>query len=322
MLQNNGTGIRMAQSAGGALYNVAVPEMAHAARVALFVPEERLSPVDYKALSNFVLRPDAMAVNPSGKRFANESQGMGIGEQSWKAGDFYYQIYSDAEMKKVKEQGFDKVDMLLNIQDFSIDIKAMASSSDAVSSATAQATPAKAPSADSSPKGDGPSPGVMKDVLMAHVPIANLENILAIGEEDGAVYKAATISELAARIGAPDLVNSVVAYEKHCAGVEVDPFKKDRANLVPLGSKGPYYAIKGKGRPYSTCGGLDVNTDMNVLDGAGKSIQGVYAAGTDTMGVLLSEKISYVDYGGVAHGWALTSGRLAGAKAAAFARGR
>ena len=48
-------------------------------------------------------------------------------------------------------------------------------------------------------------------------------------------------------------------------------------------------------------------------------IPGLYAAGTESMGVLLSETTGYIDYGGIDHGWCLTSGKLAGENAAQFA---
>ena len=41
-------------------------------------------------------------------------------------------------------------------------------------------------------------------------------------------------------------------------------------------------------------------------------IEGLYAVGTDSMGVLLTEKDEYVSYGGAANGWGLTSGYLCG----------
>jgi uncharacterized protein with FMN-binding domain len=312
MTQNNGAGIRMAQTAGGALYNVAVPEMTHAARIDLPFTEERLSAVDYKALSNFVNRGDALAVDASGRRFANEAQGMGVGEQSWKSGDFYYEIFSDETIRKVRAQGFDDVNMLLNIQDFSLSFSALAAlaspaSSDATSGASTKARAGSAP--------------ILKDVFMPHVPVANIYDILAIAEEDGVVVRADTIAGLAAKLGAKNLVEEVEAYNSYCAGTARDPFGKDSRFLAALGSKGPFYAFRGKGRPYSTCGGLNVNAAMNVLDKEGRPIRGLYAVGTDTMGVLFSERVPYMDYGGVAHGWALTGGRIAGAKAGAFALG-
>ena len=84
---------------------------------------------------------------------------------------------------------------------------------------------------------------------------------------------------------------------------------------------GAYYAIKGSSYVYSTCGGLEVDTNLNVVDIYGKAVPGLYAVGNDSLGVMLASEKAYVTYGGAAAGWALTSGRLAGANAAAYAKG-
>jgi len=75
---------------------------------------------------------------------------------------------------------------------------------------------------------------------------------------------------------------------------------------------GLYYAIKIAAYCYSTCGGLDVDTQMRVLDTDGQPIAGLYSVGNDSMGVLFSEKKPYVTFGGAANGWALTSGYTCG----------
>ena len=85
---------------------------------------------------------------------------------------------------------------------------------------------------------------------------------------------------------------------------------------------GAYYAVKGASYVYSTCGGFEVDTGLNVVDTEGRSVPGLYAVGNDSLGVLLASEKAYVTYGGAAAGWALTSGRLAGAYAAAYAQGR
>ena len=82
-----------------------------------------------------------------------------------------------------------------------------------------------------------------------------------------------------------------------------------------------YYAVRGASYVYSTCGGLEVDTNINVVDVDGNPVPGLYATGNDSIGVLLASEKAYVTYGGAAAGWALTSGRLAGANAAAFAKG-
>ena len=59
--------------------------------------------------------------------------------------------------------------------------------------------------------------------------------------------------------------------------------------------------------------GLDINKDFQVLDAHGEPMEGLYAVGSDSAGVLFSEKKPYVTYGGANNGWALTSGYVAGA---------
>ncbi|MDO4549568.1 MAG: FAD-binding protein, partial [Clostridia bacterium] len=79
-----------------------------------------------------------------------------------------------------------------------------------------------------------------------------------------------------------------------------------------------YYAMIGAPYCYTTCGGLDINAEFQVLRTDGETpIEGLYAVGTDSMGVLFSEKKAYVTFGGAANGWALTSGKLCGDKIAA-----
>ena len=64
---------------------------------------------------------------------------------------------------------------------------------------------------------------------------------------------------------------------------------------------------------YNTVAGLDINKDFQVLNADGEVIDGLYAVGNDSAGVLFSEKKPYVTYGGANNGWALTSGYVAGA---------
>ena len=68
---------------------------------------------------------------------------------------------------------------------------------------------------------------------------------------------------------------------------------------------------------------LDINEHFQVLKTDGETaINGLYAVGTDSMGVLFTDKKPYVTYGGVNNSWGLTSGMLLGrelAEAAAVA---
>lgn len=141
--------------------------------------------------------------------------------------------------------------------------------------------------------------------------------------EAGYVYKADTLADLARQLGMdPAVLEQTVAdYNAACeAGVD-EAFGKDAAYLAPIAGDGPYYMITMRNYCYSTCAALDVNEQLQVLLANGSVMDNVYAAGLDCSGVLYSEKKPYVTYGGVDQGFAFTSGRLAGANAAAAVMG-
>ena len=131
----------------------------------------------------------------------------------------------------------------------------------------------------------------------AGVPVADLDQILSVGEAYGDVFKADSLAALAEQLGLENLTENV----------------EDQG--------GAYYAIKGASYVYSTCGGVEVDANLNVVDVDGNPVPGLYAVGNDSLGVLLASEKAYVTYGGAAAGWALTSGRLAGAYATAYAKG-
>jgi succinate dehydrogenase/fumarate reductase flavoprotein subunit/uncharacterized protein with FMN-binding domain len=151
------------------------------------------------------------------------------------------------------------------------------------------------------------------------VPVAELDKILEVGEQFGNVVRADTLEELAEKLGTPGLVETVAAYNSYAAG-EPDPFGKAPEMIHPIG-EGPYVAILSAGYYYGTCGGLDINTNMQVLKEDGSAIENLYAVGQDSSGVLFSPQVAYVTYGGAAQGWTITSGRLAGEHASSLYAG-
>lgn len=148
-------------------------------------------------------------------------------------------------------------------------------------------------------------------------PVTDMETILSVGEQYGNVIRANTLEELAEKtnMDVDKLIQSATDYTSYANGDAEDPFGKDVALMTSL-EEGPYVAVAGAGYSYGTCGGLDINEDMNVLTKDGIVIENLYSVGQDSMGVLFSNQVPYVTYGGAAQGWVLTSGRQAGLKAA------
>ena len=162
--------------------------------------------------------------------------------------------------------------------------------------------------------------------VTADTPLTNIDAVLEEGIRMGFIYKADSLEALAGAIGgemdAKTLTASVEAYQDAAEGT--DPMGKKAELFVRVGAPAPeseyYIAVTGAPYIYSTCGGLDVDVDLRVLSENGEAIPGLYAVGTDAMGVLFTNTKGYANYGGVAQGWAFVSGRVAGSKAAEYAK--
>ena len=128
------------------------------------------------------------------------------------------------------------------------------------------------------------------------------------------VVKADTIEELATKLGmdSATLAKTVSDYNGYCdSGVDAE-FGKP-AELLEKVDGGPYYGVIMASYCYDTCGGLNINEHLEVLRESDESvIEGLYAVGTGSMGVLFTEKKAYVTYGGANNGWGMVSGYLCG----------
>ena len=102
--------------------------------------------------------------------------------------------------------------------------------------------------------------------------------------EKGIAIKADTLEDLANQLGmdAHVLSETVAKYNQAVESGVDEEFGKDASNLtVSICQEGPYYAFKGASYIYSTVGGLDVNTNMQVLSSDNETpIKGLYAVGT------------------------------------------
>ncbi|WP_239004649.1 FAD-binding protein [Paenibacillus tepidiphilus] len=143
------------------------------------------------------------------------------------------------------------------------------------------------------------------------------ESMVANG--DG--YKGNTIEELAANAGmdAAVFAEAFKSYEAAAkTGVDTE-FGKAKEYLLPMGESGPYYAVIAEINNLGSVGGLLVNTKFQVLNDKRVPVQGLYAVGLESEGVLFND--TYVG-NGVGIGYSFTSGRLGGEAAAAGALGQ
>ena len=224
-----------------------------------------------------VASAEVMIVDQTGTRFINEAN---IAMNAYTNGAKYYTILSAEQIEILKTQGLSK-----------------------------------------NSSGRYLSQGGVK----ADTPLTNIEAVIEKGIEMGYMYKAESLDALVTAIGnekmsADNLKASVAAYNVAANGGE-DALGKSADNFARLGAVNEgseyYVAITGAPYIYSTCGGLEVNVDMQVINTAGEVIEGLYAVGTDSMGVMFTNTKGYTNYGGVAQGYAFWSGRVAGAHAAA-----
>jgi 3-oxo-5alpha-steroid 4-dehydrogenase len=131
--------------------------------------------------------------------------------------------------------------------------------------------------------------------------------------------KAATLEALARECGFDDaqFAQTIAAYNRAAAGEAPDAFGKARADLRPIASP-PFYAVdvsvtsKLFPLPVLSLGGLQVDEGTGaVLDGGGKPIAGLYAAGRNAIGIC-----SHLYVSGLSVADCIFSGRRAAAAAA------
>ena len=161
----------------------------------------------------------------------------------------------------------------------------------------------------------GPAVGFLghRGSIPSGIPLPEAYDVLDIAIDRGYVFKADTIEALAEKISIDPaaLAETVSTYNSFCEAGKDDEFGKPASDLVAIG-KGPYYAIKMASYSYNTVAGLDIDAQFRVLNTEGAPIDGLYALGSDSAGVLFTEKKPYVTFGGANNGWALTSAYVAG----------
>ncbi len=151
-------------------------------------------------------------------------------------------------------------------------------------------------------------------IVDAHVTEDMLNGVAYTGEvidemvDSKGVFKADSLAELADQIGIP-------ADELQKTVDEFNGYVESNGTGDPTGrtlfgqkiDKAPYYALVGLTKVHHTMGGVEINTETQVLDKDGNVIEGLFAAGEVTGGIHGSNRL-----GGNAISDAIVFGRLAG----------
>jgi fumarate reductase flavoprotein subunit len=122
-----------------------------------------------------------------------------------------------------------------------------------------------------------------RTVLGSSKAIPTMSQDLEKGVQDGLVFKGETIGDLAKAAGIdPDgLAETIKNYNAMCAAGNDTQFYKDPKTLFAL-EKGPFYAFEMIPSWYSTLCGVKINGNIEVIDGEGRAIPGLYAGGLDS----------------------------------------
>ena len=129
---------------------------------------------------------------------------------------------------------------------------------------------------------------------------------------EGRAFKADTLEDLAKQINVDpaNLVKAVAEFNKNVETKSKDAF--GRTLYADKIDTAPFYAGARVPTVHHTMGGIEINTNAQVLDKSGKIIPGLYAAGETTGGIHGSNRL-----GGNALPDTAVFGRIAGASAAA-----
>ena len=135
------------------------------------------------------------------------------------------------------------------------------------------------------------------------------------GIECGAVIKGETLEELAKNAGfdTDTFLATVARYNEMCAAGVDEDFGKDAEHLTAVGDQGPYYLVEMCPAGSDTLSGVKTDATFKALNADGEPIDGLYAVGSMALGIYYNQYY----FSGSALTFSATSGRLAGADAAA-----
>lgn len=98
--------------------------------------------------------------------------------------------------------------------------------------------------------------------------------------QDGSMFKAETIAELAEKCGvnAEALEKTIAEHNRQCAAGESDAFGTPAASMIPM-ETAPFYAYARQSAMIGTITAVTVDKKMHVVNAEGKPVENLYAAG-------------------------------------------
>ncbi|WP_019228461.1 FAD-dependent oxidoreductase [Sedimentibacter sp. B4] len=270
--QNDGSGLNMMIDAGAKEYNASA-----ICTHAIGIPKEvtGFNGFDRTIPYSLVTSAALLQVNDNGERFMNEEvqdTDMTRGSVMHAAqGSYYYVVLSQKQVNAIKEKGTSAVGQQYDPMAFSFQYISAG-----------------------------------KDV-----PMTNIQAVLDAAVKEDLAYKGATLEELAQNAGMdPEILKmNVKKYDESCNAGKDEIFGKTVSELNALG-EGPYYAVKGTTVAYCTVGGVETAMNLQVMNEDGQLIDGLYAAGVESIGNIMDGK-GYTNVSGIALSWGFNSGRIA-----------
>jgi len=144
----------------------------------------------------------------------------------------------------------------------------------------------------------------------AYTPLENngWDKLEELAAEGNCVYKADTLKELAEKIGAPELVNTVEKYNADCKAGEDTLFNRKADSMKAL-ENGPFYAVATVPYAYTaSTGGVRANAEGQLALEDGSAIENLYLAG-EIMGP--TNISGSVTFGGLDHALCVIWGKNA-----------
>ncbi len=286
--QNIGEGLEMAWDAGAKVPDNIGGQMLHQT-LARATNDLKKDYSDFEASYPLMTAylPTFMNVAPAGNRFRDETAtltAVAAANTSAFNGKYHLVIVSEAQLDALETQGMKGV---------------------------------KAPSLPGMPPEFYAS---FADQYKLDTPWTGVRDVFETMVANGDGFKGNTPEELAKNAGM-DVNYFKEAFDNYQeaiqTGVDKD-FGKNSDYLVPMGESGPYYAVIAEINNLGSVGGLLVNKNFQVLNDNRVPIDGLYAVGLESEGVLFND--TYVG-NGVGIGYSFTSGRLGGERAAEHALG-